>query len=44
MELPGGGTYGFDLPPLRIEEVVIESFEGIKVLGEFVVNNKKSKN
>ncbi|EFA01360.1 carboxypeptidase B [Tribolium castaneum] len=40
-ELPGGGTYGFDLPPERIEGVVKESFEGVKVLANFVAKNRK---
>ncbi|XP_044252922.1 carboxypeptidase B-like [Tribolium madens] len=40
-ELPGGGTYGFDMPPERIEGVVVESFEGVKVLADFVAKNRK---
>ena len=41
MELPGGGIYGFDLPPEEIEGVVVESFEGLKVFGNYVAKNRK---
>lgn len=36
IELPGGGTQGFDIPPERIRSVVYETFVGLRVLGEFI--------
>lgn len=41
IELPGGGLWGFDLPASRIEEVGIETFEGVKVYQRYVENNFK---
>lgn len=38
IELPGGGTYGFDLPANRILSVVQETFEGVKVVVNYVGN------
>lgn len=39
VELPGGGTAGFDLPPSRIDPVVRETFEGVKELHNYIVEN-----
>lgn len=39
IELPGGGNFGFDLPATRIDAVVKETFEGIKVYQSFVERN-----
>lgn len=36
IELPGGGTWGFDLPTSRILPVVRETFEGIRVYQAYV--------
>lgn len=41
VELPGGGSFGFDMPPSRIQSTVTELFEGIRVYGQYVANNKK---
>ena len=41
IELPGGGSYGFDLPASRIQGVVVETFEGFKVYADYVLNNRK---
>lgn len=38
IELPGGGSYGFDLPPSEIQAVVVETFEGFKVLANHISN------
>ncbi|EFA01359.1 carboxypeptidase A [Tribolium castaneum] len=40
-ELPGGGKYGFDLPPEKILGVCEETWEGIKVIADYVVQNCK---
>jgi len=39
IELPGGGQYGFDLPPERISSVVQETWEGLEELFHFIVDN-----
>uniref|UniRef100_A0A182JA42 Peptidase M14 domain-containing protein n=1 Tax=Anopheles atroparvus TaxID=41427 RepID=A0A182JA42_ANOAO len=39
MELPGGGSAGFNPPPSRIEEIVKESFEGIRAMALLVAKN-----
>jgi len=36
IELPGGGTYGFDLPAERIIPVVEETMVGLEALFEFI--------
>lgn len=36
IELPGGGSQGFDLPPSRIAPVVKETFEGIRAYQAYV--------
>ncbi|XP_044732015.1 carboxypeptidase B-like isoform X2 [Chrysoperla carnea] len=36
IELPGGGLSGFDLPPSRIDEVVQETFEMVKVFAGYI--------
>lgn len=36
IELPGGGSYGFDLPPSGIQSVVVETFEGFKILANHI--------
>lgn len=36
LELPGGGSYGFDLPASRILDVCVETFEGVKVFYNYV--------
>lgn len=38
IELPGGGSYGFDIPAERIEEVVEETWEGFKALYAYIQN------
>lgn len=38
LELPGGGSAGFDLPPSRINQVVRETWGGILVLARYVIN------
>lgn len=38
LELPSGGSSGFDLPPARIDQVVKESWQGIIVLARYVIN------
>lgn len=44
MELPGGGSGGFDPPPSMIKPVVTSVFEGIKVGGNLVASlGKKTK-
>ncbi|KAJ3660729.1 hypothetical protein Zmor_005165 [Zophobas morio] len=40
-ELPGGGPNGFDLPPERILPVVTETWEGIKVIADYVAQKAK---
>lgn len=40
IELPGGGTYGFDLPAERIKDVAVETFEGFKVIADYVAKNR----
>lgn len=39
IELPGGGSYGFDLPASRILPVVIETFEGVKEYHAYIEEN-----
>lgn len=36
IELPGGGSFGFDLPSSRIPSVVNETWQGILVLQDYV--------
>lgn len=36
IELPGGGSSGFDLPPSKILKVVSETFEGVKVYQRYI--------
>ncbi|XP_018567158.1 carboxypeptidase B [Anoplophora glabripennis] len=36
IELPGGGSAGFDIPAERIESVVEETWEGFKVLHDYI--------
>ncbi|GJQ71042.1 hypothetical protein Trydic_g952 [Trypoxylus dichotomus] len=43
IELPGGGSWGFDLPPSSILRVCEETFEGVKVYQSYVENNFKQK-
>lgn len=38
IELPGGGSGGFNLPPSRIDPVVRETWLGVKVYQEYVQN------
>lgn len=38
LELPGGGSSGFDLPPSRINQVVRETWGGVVVLARYVIN------
>lgn len=40
-ELPGGGPHGFDLPPERILPVCEETWEGVKVIADYVYQHKK---
>ncbi|RZC35010.1 Peptidase M14 and/or Propep M14 domain containing protein [Asbolus verrucosus] len=40
-ELPGGGEHGFDPPPSRILPVCAETWEGIKVIADYVAQNAK---
>lgn len=42
IELPGGGSAGFDIPEERIEEVVEETWEGFKALHTYIQNKYKS--
>lgn len=39
IELPGGGSYGFDLPAERIYSVVEETWEGMLELFAFIAEN-----
>lgn len=39
IELPGGGSRGFDFPEEDIEDLVKETFEGLTQVGIFVGNN-----
>lgn len=39
LELPGGGSYGFDLPASRILDVCVETWEGIKVYHDYIANS-----
>jgi len=39
LELPGGGSAGFDLPPSRIAQVVKESWAGILVFARHIIAN-----
>lgn len=41
VELPGGGQNGFDPPPSDIKPIVTETFEGLKVVGNFIGKNRK---
>ncbi len=41
MELPGGGNFGFDLPPSKIKETVEESAEGIFAMVNAVADKFK---
>lgn len=43
IELPGGGTWGFDLPTARILPVVTETFEGVREYHAFIEENYVSK-
>lgn len=36
IELPGGGTKGFDPPPSFIQPTVTETFEGVKVFAKYI--------
>lgn len=38
LELPGGGSRGFDIPPERIQGVVTETWPALQVLGRFVAS------
>lgn len=38
-ELPGGGSQGFDLPASRILPVVKETWEGVKVIADYVAQS-----
>lgn len=38
IELPGGGSVGFDLPPSRITPVVQETWLGVKVYHDYILN------
>ncbi|XP_055704362.1 carboxypeptidase B-like [Phlebotomus papatasi] len=38
LELPGGGSNGFDLPATAIEGVITETFAGLRAIAEFVVD------
>nr|XP_022916633.1 carboxypeptidase B-like [Onthophagus taurus] len=42
LELPGGGSQGFDLPPERIENVVIETWQGIIAAYEYILEIQKN--
>lgn len=37
LELPSGGSSGFDMPPERIEEVIKETWPGILVLSRYII-------
>lgn len=39
VELPGGGTKGFDFPEEDIEALVIETFQGLREFGLYVGKN-----
>lgn len=39
IELPGGGSNGFDLPPDRLKEVCTETLEGIKIFQKHIQDN-----
>lgn len=39
VELPGGGSYGFDLPAERIYPVVEETWTGMQELFRFIAEN-----
>ncbi|XP_022916582.2 carboxypeptidase B1 [Onthophagus taurus] len=39
LELPGGGSQGFDLPPYRITEVVTETWQGILAAYKYISDN-----
>jgi hypothetical protein len=39
VELPGGGEFGYDVPEGEIEDLVKETFEGLKAFGGFVSEN-----
>lgn len=39
IELPGGGSYGFNPPPKNIQPVVTETFQGVKVFANYVRSN-----
>lgn len=39
VELPGGGAKGFDFPEEDIEDLVKETFEGLKAFGVYVSEN-----
>lgn len=41
IELPGGGSQGFDLPAYRIQPVVAETWPGIVAFYDFVVANSR---
>lgn len=38
IELPGGGSTGFDLPPSRIDPVVRETWLGVVVYHDYILN------
>lgn len=39
VELPGGGTRGFDFPEEDIEDLIKETFEGLRQFGIYVSKN-----
>lgn len=39
IELPGGGSHGYDFPEEDIKDLVHETFQGLKQVGGFVGNN-----
>lgn len=39
IELPGGGRRGYDFPEKDIEDLVKETFEGLRQVGIYVGNN-----
>lgn len=43
-ELPGGGNFGFDLPPSRIQEVLDETWPSIVLYYNYVVEKFVDKN
>lgn len=39
VELPGGGSAGFDFPEEDIEDLVKETFQGLRKFGHYVAEN-----